>query len=367
MSDRIFNFSAGPAALPEPVIRQAQKDIWNIGDSGIGILEHSHRGKVFDRITAETEADCREVGGISDDYSVFWMQGGATSQCYFVPANFLPSDRTADYFHTGKWASDSIKDCPHYGACHVCASSEDTNFSYIPSPEQTSYSDSPVYVQFTSNNTIMGTQFHAEPTPPKGAFLVADMSSDIYSRPLDVSKYGLIYAGAQKNLGPSGTTLLIARKDLVQEPVRDLPMMMKFSNHAKKEGRFNTPNTFGVYLMGQVFKWIQAEGGLGAMKERNEEIANVLYSFIDSQDFYIPHAQNASRSNMNITFKCPTPELDKAFLVGCEAKGLDGLKGHRSIGGMRASMYNAFPKAGAEALVDFMKSFAHEHAAAAKA
>lgn len=368
--ERIYNFSAGPAALPEPVIRQAQKDIWNIESSGIGILEHSHRGKVFDRITAETEADCREVGGISDDYSVFWMQGGATSQCYFVPANFLPSDRTADYFETGKWAKDSIKDCDPrfgYGQCHICGSSKDTNFSYIPTPEQTSYSDNPVYVHFTSNNTIMGTEFHSEPTPPGVAFLVSDMSSNIFSRPLDVSKYGLIYAGAQKNLGPSGTTLLIGRKALVENPVRELPQMMNFKNHATKEGRFNTPNTFGVYLMGQVFKWILAEGGLRAMQERNAEVAGVLYSFLDSQDFYIPHAQHASRSNMNVTFKCPTPELDKAFLVGAEKQGLDGLKGHRSIGGMRASMYNAFPKAGAEALVEFMKTFAHEHAAAAKA
>ena len=368
--DRIYNFSAGPAALPEPVIRQAQKDIWNIERSGIGILEHSHRGKVFDKITEQTEADCREIAGISDDYAVFWMQGGATSQCYLVPANFLPADRTADYFETGKWAQDSIRDCDPkygYGSCHICASSKDSNFSNIPSPEQTSYSDNPVYVHFTSNNTIMGTEFPTEPTPPGSAFLVSDMSSNIFSRPLDVSKYGLIYAGAQKNLGPSGTTLLIGRKQLVENPVRELPQMMNFKNHATKQGRFNTPNTFGVYLMGQVFKWILAEGGLKAMQERNEEVAGVVYSFLDSQDFYIPHARPDCRSNMNVTFKCPTPELDKAFIEGAEKQGLDGLKGHRSIGGMRASMYNAFPKAGAEALVSYMKSFAHEHAAAAKA
>ncbi len=364
MSERIFNFSAGPACLPEPVIKQAQKDIWNIYDSGIGIMEHSHRGKVFDRVTHETEESCREVGGVPDDYAVFWMMGGATSQCYFVPANFLPSDRTADYFETGKWAQDSIKEVPLYGGLHVCGSSKDTNFSYIPTGSQVSHSDNPVYVQFTSNNTIMGTEFQDEPNAPGGAFLVCDASSNIYSKPIDVAKYGLIYAGAQKNLGPSGTTLLIARKDLVAEPVRELPQMMMYSNHAKKEGRYNTPNTFGVYLMGQVFRWILAEGGLRAMEERNREKAMVVYDFIDSQDFFIPHAEKACRSMMNITFRCPTEELDKAFIAGAEARGLDGLKGHRSIKGMRASMYNAFPKAGAEALVAFMKEFAHEHAAA---
>ncbi|MEQ8770643.1 MAG: 3-phosphoserine/phosphohydroxythreonine transaminase [Phycisphaerales bacterium] len=364
MSERIFNFSAGPACLPEPVIKQAQKDIWNIYDSGIGIMEHSHRGKVFDRITAETEAACREVGDVPDSHAVFWMMGGATSQCYFVPANFLAEDRTADYFETGKWAQDSIKEVPLYGGLHVCGSSKASNFSYIPTGDQVKHSDNPVYVHFTSNNTIMGTEFQAEPDTPDDAFLVCDASSNIYSKPIDVSKYGLIYAGAQKNLGPSGTTLLIARKDLVEEAVRPLPEMMKYSNHAKKEGRYNTPNTFGVYLMGQVFRWILAEGGLKAMAERNREKAMVVYDFLDAQDFFTPHAEKASRSMMNITFKCPTEELDAAFVEGAEAKGLDGLTGHRSIKGMRASMYNAFPKAGAEALVAYMKEFAHEHAAA---
>ncbi|MEO0483842.1 MAG: 3-phosphoserine/phosphohydroxythreonine transaminase [Planctomycetota bacterium] len=367
MSDRTFNFSAGPGTLPEPVLRQAQKDMWDLFDTGIGICEHSHRGAAFDRVTAETEADCRAVGSIPDDYAVFWMQGGATSQCYFVPANFLPENRTADYFNTGKWASDSIKEAPHYGACHICASSKEEKYRYIPMGDEVKYSDNPVYVHFTSNNTIMGTEFHAEPTPPKDAFLVCDASSDIYSRPIDVTKYGLIYAGAQKNLGPSGITLLIARKDLVGDPVRPLPDMMKFKNHATKEGRFNTPNTFGVYLMGQVFKWIMAEGGLGAMREHNEAKAKIIYDFLDSQDFYIPHARPDSRSLMNITFKCPKPELDKLFIAEATKKGLDGLPGHRSIGGMRASIYNAFPKAGCEALVAFMKEFAHEHAAAATA
>ncbi|MEL7474072.1 MAG: 3-phosphoserine/phosphohydroxythreonine transaminase [Planctomycetota bacterium] len=365
MADRAFNFSAGPATLPEPVLRQAQQDVWDLFGTGIGILEHSHRGGAFDRVTAETEADCREVAGIPDDYAVFWMQGGATSQCYFVPANFLPNDRTADYFQTGKWANDSIKEAPHYGACHICGSSKDSNYDHIPGPSETSYSDNPAYVHFTSNNTIMGTEFHTEPAPPEGSFLVCDASSNIFSKPIDVTRYGLVYAGAQKNLGPSGITLLIARRDLVGDPVRPLPDMMAFKNHAAKEGRFNTPNTFGVYLMGQVFKWILAEGGLDAIRAHNESKAKVLYDFLDAQDFYTPHARADSRSLMNITFKCPTPELDKQFVAEASKQGLDGLKGHRSIGGMRASIYNAFPKAGCEALVSFMKSFAHANASAA--
>lgn len=368
MSERIFNFSAGPACLPESVLMQAQKDIYNIADSGIGIMEHSHRGKVFDKITHETEALCRRVGNIPDDYAVFWMQGGATSQCYMVPANFLAEGQTADYFQTGKWANDSIKEVPLYGNCHICGSSKATNYDRIPAAADIKYSAKPVYVQFTSNNTIVGTEWKGEPEGiPAGAFLVADASSNIFSRPIDVRRYGLIYAGAQKNLGPSGITLLIARKDVLELSPRPLPEMVKYKNHAEAEGRFNTPNTFGVYLMGEVFKWILAEGGLKAMAERNAEKAAVVYDFIDSQDFFTPHAKKDSRSLMNITFRCPTPELDARFTSEAEKRGLSGLTGHRITAGMRASMYNAFPKKGAEALVSFMKEFAREHAAAARA
>ncbi|USN98203.1 MAG: 3-phosphoserine/phosphohydroxythreonine transaminase [Phycisphaeraceae bacterium] len=367
MSERAFNFSAGPATLPESVLRQAQQDIWDLFGTGIGILEHSHRGKAFDRITAETEADCRKVGNIPDDYAVTWVQGGATTQCYFVPANFLPADRTADYFQTGKWANDSIKEVPLYGTCHICGSSKETNYDHIPVGDEVKYSANPVYVHFTANNTIMGTEFQAEPTPPKGAFLVCDSSSNMFSKPIDVKKYGLIYAGAQKNLGPSGIVLVIAKKSLIEEPVRELPQMMQYRNHANKEGRYNTPNTFGVYLMGLVFKWILERGGLNAVREMNADKAAVLYDFLDDQDFFLPHAKLDSRSMMNVTFKCPTPELDKLFIEQAAKKGLDGLKGHRSIGGMRASIYNAFPKKGCEALVSFMKAFAQEHAKAVSA
>ncbi|RMH13482.1 MAG: 3-phosphoserine/phosphohydroxythreonine transaminase [Planctomycetota bacterium] len=368
MGNRVYNFSAGPATLPKPVLKKAQQDLVDIFGSGMGVVEISHRGKEFDRITYETEAACREVADIPDDYAVFWMQGGATSQCYFVPANFLPPDRTADYFQTGKWANDSIKEVPLYGTCHICASSKDAGYNHIPTGDDVKYSSNPVYVHFTSNNTIMGTEFKTEPQNiPAGSFLVCDASSNIFSKPIDVTRYGLIYAGAQKNLGPAGVTLLIARKDLIAEPVRELPTMMQFCKHAEKEGRFNTPPTFGVYLMGEVLKWILAEGGLEAMRQRNEEKANIVYSFLDSQDFYIPHALPDSRSMMNITFKCPTPELDQLFVENATRQGLRELKGHRSVGGMRASMYNACPIEAAHALVAFMKEFAHEHAGATTA
>lgn len=367
-SGRVYNFSAGPAALPEAVLRQAQRDVFNIADSGIGIMEHSHRGKVFDRITDETEALCREIGSVPGNYKIFWMMGGATSQCYMVPANFLGEGQTADYFNTGKWAGDSIREVPLYGNLHVCGSSEPTNHDRIPARADIRYSDSPVYVQFTANNTIVGTEWHDEPAGiPDGAFLVSDASSNIYSRPIDISKYGMIYAGAQKNLGPSGITLLIVREDLLELSPRKLPEMVRYKNHADWVGRFNTPNTFGVYLMGEVFKWIIAEGGLQGIAEKNDAKANVVYDFLDSQDFYTPHAQKTSRSRMNLTFRCPTEQLDALFTAQAEKKGLCNLSGHRITKGMRASMYNAFPIEGAHALVDFMKSFAHEHASAAKA
>ncbi len=364
---RVFNFSAGPGTLPEPVLRKAQSDVWDFQGSGIGILEHSHRDKEFDRVTEEVEGLVRACGSVPETHAIFWMQGGATSQCYMVPANLLAADRTADYFQTGKWANDSIKEAPLYGGCHICGSSKDKNYSYIPSAAETRYSERPAYVHFTSNNTIMGTEFAAEPVPPAGVPLVCDASSNIFSKPIDVSKYGLIYAGAQKNLGPAGITLLIARKDLIAKPVRELPSMVQYSLHAENVGRFNTPPTFAVYLMGEVVRWIIAEGGVRAMAERNREKAKVVYDFLDAQDFYTPHARRDSRSQMNITFKCPTEELDAAFIKGAEARGMRELKGHRMTGGMRASMYNAFPIEGARALVAFMKDFAREHAGAARA
>ncbi|HED54131.1 MAG TPA: 3-phosphoserine/phosphohydroxythreonine transaminase [Phycisphaerales bacterium] len=356
---RAYNFSAGPGAVPEDVIRQTQKDLWDLFGSGIGILEHSHRGKEFDRVLEEAEADCRQVGNIPDNYRVLFLQGGATTQCYQIPMAFLAEDATADYIYTGKWSGDSKNEAARYGHVHVAGSSEATGFDRIPDDSDISYSDSPTYVHFTSNNTIMGTEWHR--TPPKApgdAWFVCDASSDIFSRPIDVTQFGLIYAGGQKNLGPAGTVLVIVRDDILERQVRDLPWMLDYSLQAKKQSRFNTPPTFGIYLMGQTFKWIQRQGGLKEIQKINEAKAKVLYDAIDSCDFYKPHARVKDRSLMNVTFKTPSPELDAKFLAEAETHNLKTLKGHRSVGGMRASMYNAFPHEGAVALAEFMKDFA---------
>ena len=356
-TDRIFNFSAGPGVLPEEVLRQAQKDMWNIYNSGIGILEHSHRGKVFDRVLAECEADLRALGSIPDTYRVFFVQGGASSQCHMVPMNFARPDQTADYFLTGKWASDSVDAARSLCKVNIVGSSKDTNFDRIPDKSSWKFSKDAVYCHFTSNNTIFGTEFPAEPVHPHGAPLVCDASSDIFSRPIDVTRYGLIYAGAQKNLGPAGAVLVIAHNDFLARQREDLPRMLKYKTYSEEESRPNTPPTFAIYLVGQVVKWMLANGGIKGMTERNREKAAMVYDYLDSTDFYTGHAQKTSRSLMNITFKCRTEDLDKKFIKEAEQRGLDGLKGHRSTGGMRASMYNAFPIEGARALVAFMKEF----------
>jgi len=357
-ADRVFNFSAGPGVVAEDVLKQAQEDMMNIFGSGVGILEHSHRGKEFDRVLEEAIADCREVGNIPDDYEVMFLQGGATTQCYQVPMAFLPQDRTADYFETGKWASDSIHEAGRYGTAHIAGSSKDSNYDRIPDDADIKYSDKPVYVHFTSNNTIMGTEWHRmPPTPPGDAWFVCDASSDIYSRPIDVTKYGMLYAGGQKNLGPAGTVLVIMRKDILEKQVRELPWMLDYQLQAKKQSRYNTPPTFGIYLIGQSFKWIQRNGGLEAMQAHNEAKAKVIYDVLDGSDFWSPHARTKDRSLMNITFRTPSEDLDSKFITEAEAAGLVNMPGHRSVGGMRASIYNAMPREGCEALASFMKDF----------
>lgn len=355
---RAYNFSAGPGVIAEDVLRHVQEDVYSIFGSGVGILEHSHRGKAFDRVLEEAIADCRRVGGISDDYEVMFLQGGATTQCFQVPMAFLPEDRTADYFETGKWAKDSIHEAKRFGNVHVAYSGEASSYSALADADNVAYSEKPVYVQFTSNNTIMGTQWHhMPPTPPGDAWLVSDASSDIYSRPIDVSKYGMIYAGGQKNLGPAGTVLVIMRKDLLEKQVRDMPWMLDYALLAKKQSRYNTPPTFGIYLMGQSFKWIERQGGLVAMQAHNESKAKLIYDVLDASGFYTPHARVEDRSLMNITFKTPDADLDKKFIAEAAEAGLTSLGGHRSIGGMRASTYNAMPREGCEALASFMKDF----------
>lgn len=361
-SGRIFNFSAGPGCLPEEVLKQIQEDVLNIGGSGIGILEHSHRGKVFDRVLAEAFEDFRRISNLPKNYHVLFLTGGATTQNFMVPANLKAQDQTADYITTGYWAEKSLEQAKFYGMVHEAATSKDKNHSYIPGAEQMRFSPSPAYVHFCSNNTIYGTEWHRLPEVPAGAALVCDMSSDIYSRPVDFTKYGLVYAGAQKNLGAAGTTLVVIRDDLLERKPRELPVMLQYRTHAKEESRYNTPPVFAIYICGLVFKWILRQGDgsrspLEVLAEYNARKAGHIYGVLDSSKFYTGHARADSRSLMNLTFKCPTPELDERFVKEAQAQGLDGLKGHRSTGGMRASMYNAFPEAGAKALADFMREF----------
>jgi phosphoserine aminotransferase len=367
MSKRIFNFSAGPAVLPEPVLTKAQEAIWDVAGSGIGIMEHSHRGKVFERIRDEAEQACRDLAGIPDDYRVLFLQGGASLQFSMVPMNLLPADRTADYLLTGVWAQKAVKEARILGAkVHIAATGEAGNFDRIPAAADIRYSERPAYVHLTTNNTIYGTQWRSEPAMPAGVPLVADTSSDMYSRPIDVSRYGLIYAGAQKNLGPSGVVLVIVRDDLVEAGPKTLPTMLQYRTHAAEKSLYNTPPTFGIYVMGEVFKWIQGQGGLAAMAEHNASKARLLYDFIDQSDFFRGTAQSDSRSLMNVCFRAPTEELEAKFVAEATKRGLDGLKGHRNAGGMRASIYNACPRAAVETLVAFMKEFERANRAAAR-
>ncbi len=355
MTKRVFNFSAGPAVLPVPVLEEARENLLSLGETGIGILEHSHRGKAFSAVCEEAESLCRKLAGIPDDYSVLFLQGGASTQFFMLPMNFLTPDRTADYLVTGSWSKKALKEAKVFGNVHVACSSEECNFSTIP--ESRSYSDTPAYVHFTSNNTIFGTQFAAEPEIPEGSFLACDASSDIFSRPIDVTRYGILYAGAQKNLGPSGVALVIVRNDLVERGSSELPTMLQYRAHAAAGSRYNTPPTFGIYVMGLVLKWLEQQGGLQAIEQRNREKANRLYDFLAESRLFQPTAEKQSRSMMNVTFVTGDADLDAKFVAAAQAVGLAGLKGHRSVGGMRASLYNAFPSEGVDALLDAMRQF----------
>ncbi len=361
MNERIYNFSAGPAVLPEEVLREAQEALWNLDGTGIGVLEHSHRGAAFEKVVAETEAACRRLAGIPDDYFVLFLAGGASTQFYMLPANLLPEAGSADYLVTGSWSEKAVAEAKRYGHVHEAASTKATNHDRIPSAGEIRWSERPVYAHFTSNNTIFGTQWPTEPTPPAGAWLACDASSDVFSRPIDLTRYGLLYAGAQKNIGPAGVTLVVIRRDLAEKAVRDLPTMQRYATHAKEGSLYNTPPSFGIYLMGRVFLWIERLGGLAAMEQRNREKAQVLYDALAATDFYRPHAGEGSRSLMNVTFTTPSKELDARFVGEAEAAGFSGLKGHRSVGGVRASIYNAFPKAGCEALASFIRDFAQKN------
>ena len=359
MTHRIWNFSAGPAVLPESVLEEARDNLLSLGETGIGILEHSHRGKAFVAVYEETEALVRQVGGVPANYKVLFLQGGASTQFFQIPMNFLPKDRTADYLVTGSWSEKAEEEARRFGKTHIACSSQDKNFSYIP--DSATFSSNPSYVHYTSNNTIFGTQWAGLPPFPAGADLICDASSDIFSRPVDVSRHAMIYAGAQKNLGPAGVTLVLIRDDLIERGPKDIPTMLQYRTHAKNDSMYNTPPTFAIYLVGLVLKWIQKGGGLAAIGEKNERKALKLYQYLDGSKLFRPTAAKGSRSLMNVTFVTGNNEIDAKFCSSATKAGFDGLKGHRSVGGMRASIYNAFPETGVDALIEFLKKFEAEN------
>jgi len=355
---RIFNFSAGPAVLPLPVLEQAQRDLVALPGVGMSVLEISHRSKTFQEICSGAEADLRRLAGIPDDSKILFLQGGATLQFSMVPMNLLPAGGTADYVDTGAWSSKAIKEAKKVGAVHLAGSSKESGYDRIPGRDELRYSDSPAYVHMTSNNTIYGTQYSFVPEVPDGVALVNDASSDILCRPVDFSKFGLVYAGAQKNLSIAGLTLVIVRADLLERAPESLPTYLRYGVHAEAGSLYNTPPAFGIYVLRLVLSHLLETGGLAAVAERNERKAGRLYAAIDgSGGFYRGHAQPDSRSWMNVTFRLPSEELEKKFVSEATAEGLDGLKGHRSVGGIRASIYNAFPEEGVDALISFMEEF----------
>lgn len=355
MPSRVYNFSPGPGTLPYEVLEQAGKDIVNFKEIGIGLIEMSHRSKEFMAVTDDAEKNLRELMEIPNNYKVLFLQGGASSQFYMVPMNLLGNDKKATYLNTGTWAKKSIKEAKLFGDINVAYSSEESTFNHVPTDDQFSVSDDSEYLYFVSNNTIYGTQFSNIPKTEK--MLISDMSSDILSRKIDVSKFGLIFAGAQKNMGPAGVTIVIIREDLLDNVSPTTPTMLQYKTHADKGSMFNTPPCFGIYIVGEVLKWLKKNGGVEAMEEINIEKAGLLYSQIDSTDYYRGHAQKDSRSLMNIPFNLPTADLEAKFIAEAAVIGLNGLKGHRSIGGCRASIYNAFPREGVVKLIEFMKEF----------
>ena len=353
---RIFNFSAGPAVLPVVVLEEVQRDLLTLPGVGMSILEISHRSKPFDEIMAGCEADLRSLAGIPDGYHVLFLQGGASLQFSMVPMNLLPPGGSADYIVSGAWSEKAVKEAKRVGGVKVAGSTASGNFTRVPAQAELTLDPNAAYVHYTTNNTIFGTEFPY--VPDVGAVpLVADTSSDMFSDPIDVSKFAVIYAGAQKNLAPAGVTLVIIRDDMVKRTPASLPTMLQYGVHVENKSLYNTPPVFAIYVMRLVLKWLIAEGGLKAIEERNRRKAGKLYAEIDRSGYYKGHAAKDSRSKMNVTFRLPNEELEKRFAKEGTAAGLDGLKGHRSVGGLRASIYNAFPEAGVDALVQFMQEF----------
>ncbi len=356
---RIFNFAAGPAVLPLPVLEEIQRDLLALPRVGMSILEISHRSETFESILAQAEADIRTLAGVPENYRVLFLQGGASLQFSMVPMNLLSDGSTADYIDTGSWAAKAIAEAKKVGAVNVAASTKADQYTRIPEASELKLTNSAAYVHLTSNNTIEGTEW--KELPQVGAApLVSDTSSDMFSRPLAVARHGLIYAGAQKNMGPAGLTIVIIRDDLLERSVArtpTLPTMLNYSVHAENKSLYNTPPVMAVYTLGLVMKWLLEQGGLSGIGAVNARKAAKLYAEIDRGAFYRGTAQKSSRSLMNVTFRLPNEDLEKLFVKESTAAGFDGLKGHRAVGGMRASLYNAFPEAGVDALVSFMRDF----------
>jgi phosphoserine aminotransferase len=357
---RVFNFSAGPAVLPEEVLKQAADEMVDWHGAGCSVMEMSHRGKEFMGIAAQAEADLRELMGIPANYKVLFLQGGASAQFEMIPINLLRGRPSADYVHTGEWAKKAIQVAGIFCNVNVVASAEDKNFTYAPAQADWKLNKDAAYVHYTANETIGGVEFNWVPETGDVP-LVCDMSSNILSRPVDVSKFGLIYAGAQKNIGPAGLTIVIVRDDLVGKAVPTPPPMLAYKTHADADSMYNTPPTYGIYIAGLIFQWLKRNGGIAAMERKNIDKANLLYGYLDTTDFYRNPVAKADRSRMNVPFMLKDPGLDEEFLKGAKLRGMVQLKGHRLVGGMRASIYNAMPVTGVSQLVEYMKEFAAEH------
>ena len=358
--DRVYNFSAGPAMMPEPVLEEIAAEVLNYHGSGMSVMEMSHRSKVFQDILAQAEADLRELMHIPENYKVLFVQGGGTVQFAMVPMNLMKKG-VACYVETGAWSKKAIAEAKRYGEVKIVASSADKNFSYIPNCSDLDIPDNADYVYICENETIHGTTWHNLPNT-KGKILVADQSSMFLSRPCDVSKYGLIWAGVQKNVGPAGMAIVIIREDLIREDVPEfVPTYLRYKTHADADSLYNTPNCWAIYCCGKVFKYLLDNGGLEAMAQRNAEKAAILYDFLDQSKFFTGAVRKEDRSYMNVPFVSPSKEQDAEVVAATKAAGFDNLKGHKSVGGLRASIYNAMPKEGVEALVDFLKKYESEH------
>jgi phosphoserine aminotransferase len=357
---RTFNFSAGPAVLPESVLQQAAAEMLDWHGSGMSVMEMSHRGEEFTAIHAEAEQDLRELLAVPENYKVLFLQGGAIAENAIVPMNLLRGRKVADYVNTGEWSKKSIKEAKKYCSVNVAASGEDRNFSYIPPQSDWNLSRDAAYVHICSNETIGGLEYHWVPDAGDVP-LVADMSSHILSRPVDVAKYGLIYGGAQKNIGPAGLTLVIVRDDLIGQAAAFTPSAFDYKQQAEAGSMFNTPPTYAIYIAGLVLKWLKAQGGLVEIEQRNIAKAGLLYDYLDRSKFFVSPVEPRDRSRMNVPFKLRNEALDEAFLEGAKARGMVQLKGHRVVGGMRASIYNAMPIEGVRRLVDYMHEFEAKH------